>query len=332
MSSGRPEARSEEEREPAFVLEIRRRGGSEPLAFERVLASALAHLRAEALWKTAAQLGRPDLSLGDGVRGPFPARAAPGARACSGVAFRVGPDPATAIEITFPLASFVPVAERAAGRLLAAGALRVGDEYTYMLRAACAESAGLPSAVPDSVRAAAPVQRTLPALERRAPAPLVGAAQAVDAEHALAGDHAVLFLRGALERAREIAERGLARHPAIETGGVLLGRRIACPESREVYVLVEEALEAQHTVAKEFSLEFSSETWRRFEHVLARRRVQPATASQLLLGQFHCHPFLPDGGLPPCVDCASRAVCTRSSARPSSDDLRWCRAVFHEAP
>jgi hypothetical protein len=66
--------------------------------------------------------------------------------------------------------------------------------------------------------------------------------------------------------------------------------------------------------------------------VLARRRAQTATASQLLIGQFHVHPFLPDLGAPPCADCAGRAVCTRSSARPSSDDLHWCRAVFHEAP
>ncbi len=332
MESGRPDARTEEEREFAFALEIRRRDGSEVLALERVLASDLADLRAEAHWRGATRRGRPDLLLEDGVRGPLPARAGPDARSCDAVAFRVGLSASAAAEITFARESFVPVARRAAARLLAAGVLRVGDAYAYVLRTVPGESGGGPAVVPGAVRAAAPSRSTLPALERRELAPLLAAAQAVDAEHALADDHVVVFARAALERARVIAERGLAQRPGVETGGVLLGRRVACPASGEAYVLVEEALEAQHTVAQEFSLEFSSETWRRFAAVLERRRAQVDTAGQLLLGQFHVHPFLPDGGIPACADCARRAVCTRSSAQPSADDVRWCRAVFHETP
>jgi len=330
MTSGRPDTRTEEGRQRAFSLELRRRGGSEVLALERVLASDLGDLSAEALWRAATCRGRPDLSLEEAVSGPFPATSGADARSC--LAFRVGLDPATAVEITFPLESLAPVARRAATRLLAAGVLRAGDEFVYALRLAAAESRDIGGLGSGSVRAVAPVKRTLPALERRELAPLLAGAEAVDAEHALPGEHAVVFARPALARARAIAERGLSERPAIETGGVLLGRRAACPVSGEAYVLVEEALEAQHTLAKEFSLEFLGESWRRFEQVLARRRAQPATATQLLIGQFHCHPFLPDGGLPPCADCARRAVCTRSSARPSSDDARWCRAVFHEAP
>lgn len=339
MTPGRPDTRTESERAHAFSIEIRRANGTDVLALEPVLASDLADLRAEALWLGAARRGRPDLTLEDGVRGPLPALLARDGRTSGAVVFQIGAAAAPpAVEVSFPHHCFAPVAQRAAARCLAEGRLRPGDEYTYRLLLTAEEpsDAGRPGAREGTgsalVRAAAPLARTLPAFARRELATLLSGARAVDAEHAPAGDHAVVFLRTVLERARAIAERGLTHRPPLETGGILLGQRLACPASGEAYVLVEEALEAQHTVAAEFSLEFSSETWCRFAAVLQRRRAHAATAGQLLIGQFHVHPFLPDGGLAPCADCARRALCTRSSARPSADDARWCRAVFHEAP
>jgi hypothetical protein len=330
MTTGRPDARGQGERAPAFAVEIRRASRAGILALERVLDSDLADLCAEALWKGAARRGRPDLTLEEGVRGPLPADLRSDGRSCAGVTFSVGSGAGAAV--TFPRECFAPVAHRAAARLVAAGVLQAGDEFTYSLSLAAGDGPARERAEPGPVRARAPVERTLPAFERCELAPLLARARPCDAEHALADDHAVVLARTALERARTIAERGLARRPPLETGGVLLGRRVACPRSGEAYVVVEEALEAESAIAAEFSLEFSSETWRRFEGVLRRRSAHAATASQLLVGQFHVHPFLPDGGLAPCADCARRATCSRSSARPSAEDARWCRAVFHEAP
>ena len=103
---------------------------------EPVLGSDLVDLRSEALWNGATRRGHPELTPESGVRGPFPALGGGVAGSSAALVFRVG-GAADATEITFRRECFLGVAQRATARLVAAGALRAGDEFEcakYRLR------------------------------------------------------------------------------------------------------------------------------------------------------------------------------------------------------
>ncbi len=99
-----------------------------------------------------------------------------------------------------------------------------------------------------------------------------------------------------------------------------------------MFAVVVDVLVAAHSEATTYSLTYSGKTWARIQAVMRAKRAYPATRSHRLLGQVHGHSFLPLDGAEPCEDCAVRAVCSRTTAFLSLDDLAWCRAVFRREP
>lgn len=142
----------------------------------------------------------------------------------------------------------------------------------------------------------------------------------------------VFFTRSARRRAERVSRKGGDVSPPVETGGLLLGPLCRCPETGQVFAVVEQVIEATDSEATKYSLTYSGPTWARIQAMLRARRAQPETRHHRVLGQCHGHNFLPFEGAEPCEACALVAVCTRSSAYLSSEDRTWCRAVFSGEP
>ncbi len=142
----------------------------------------------------------------------------------------------------------------------------------------------------------------------------------------------VVYLRSAFDKAAAIARKGAAMTPAVETGGLLLGRLFWCPETHQLFGVIEDALEAAQTEGTTYSLTFTSETWGRVQAVLKARQRSPSTRGQRLVGQFHGHNFIPFSQGATCDGCPSQGECSISTAYLSESDRKWCRAVFPREP
>jgi hypothetical protein len=142
----------------------------------------------------------------------------------------------------------------------------------------------------------------------------------------------VFYTEDALAGAESFARKGARLQPPVETGAVLVGGLFSCPETHDLFVVVIDVLEVMDAQQEEFALTYSGKTWARIQAVMRAKRAHPATRSHRLLGQVHGHSFLPLDGAEPCEDCALRAVCSRTTAFLSLDDLAWCRAVFRREP
>ncbi len=142
----------------------------------------------------------------------------------------------------------------------------------------------------------------------------------------------IFYTEAALLRAEALSRKGADSHPAVETGGVLIGSLARCPETHDLFVLVLDVLEAADAQQKEFSLYYSSRTWGRIQAVMKAMQAQPATRTYRIVGQCHGHSFLPANGAPPCEVCPRVEVCGRTSVFVSTDDINWARAVFRRQP
>ncbi|MBW2274722.1 MAG: hypothetical protein JRG96_15755, partial [Deltaproteobacteria bacterium] len=142
----------------------------------------------------------------------------------------------------------------------------------------------------------------------------------------------VFYTRRALVKAEVAARSGASARPPVETGGLLLGRLCWCPDTRTLYAVVEDVLEASHAEGTTYTLTFTGETWGRIQAVLRARQRQPATRTQRILGQCHGHSFLPYDQGETCDGCPSQGTCKLSTAYLSESDRRWCRAVFTREP
>jgi hypothetical protein len=140
------------------------------------------------------------------------------------------------------------------------------------------------------------------------------------------------YTEAALVRAEDFARKGARSNPPLETGCMMAGPLCICPETREIFVVVLDVLEAAEAEQKEFSLFYSSRTWTRIQSVMKAMQAQPATRSYRVVGQGHGHNFMPGGGAAPCEACPKMSVCGRTSVFVSSDDVNWSRAVFRRQP
>jgi hypothetical protein len=224
------------------------------------------------------------------------------------------------------------VAARAARRLILEGVLNAGELYYYDLLFE-GDSGSYRARTSRRLRPAAlgVPSSSDPVVLRSPLRPLLDRAEAVGAP--VGGDHfPVFYLKSAREKAEHVSRKGGDSHPPIETGGVLIGWLGWCPEMSEFFAVIVDVLEAVNTEATTHTLTFSDRTWARIQAVMKAKQEHPSTRGQLIVGQTHGHSFLPLGGATPCADCHEREVCSLTTAYLSSQDLAWCRAVFHAQP
>jgi hypothetical protein len=318
--------------ECALVVDVY--GQREPhrrLASEPVGAGDLQDACAEARWNATLRRGRPEFPLRTDGFSLRPLQRDDGRPHCTGFVLDAASPAGDPVSSRFPIDSLDPVAERCAQRLLAQGVLAGDDVYTYKVRALPqGEAPALaPSALAPGVRIVERAAQKAPPCVRLPLAPLLERSTPVDA----GGDadlHPVFYTADALARSERFSRRGAERTPAVETGCVLVGALCSCPDSGEMFVCIVDALEATDTDGTTFSLSYSSATWARLQAILRARAQQQGTRAHRILGQAHGHSFLPPGE--PCAACATAAVCGRTTAFLSTDDLRWCRAVFPRQP
>jgi hypothetical protein len=118
----------------------------------------------------------------------------------------------------------------------------------------------------------------------------------------------------------------------VETGGLLVGPLCSCPDTGELFAVVTDVLEAEHADQSTHSLTFSAATWDQLESQLSVLQQQPRARRHRILGQVHGHSFLPFEGAEACEACATREVCTRSSAFLSEADIAFCKSLFPAQP
>lgn len=229
----------------------------------------------------------------------------------------------------FTIHSLEGVAARGARRLIARGEMRQGDRYFFEIDAT--RDNGEHKVPADDVLTLEGHTTTSPIVPLEIPiSPLLERSRHVGPPDPNA--FKVFYTEDALARVEELARRGGAVEPAVETGGVLVGSLARCPISADLFVLVLDVLEASGADQKEFSLYYSSDTWGRIQTVMRAMQSQAETRTFRIVGQTHGHNFLPDGGAPPCAACLQLDVCGRSSVFVSTDDVNWARAVFRRQP
>ncbi|MBW1883101.1 MAG: hypothetical protein JRJ58_06205 [Deltaproteobacteria bacterium] len=142
----------------------------------------------------------------------------------------------------------------------------------------------------------------------------------------------VFYTSGALAKAERISRKGASRTPPVETGGLLLGRLYWCSETRSLFGVIDDVLEAAHSEGTTYSLTFTGETWARVQAVLKARQRNPLNRGEQILGQCHGHNFLPFFEGETCDGCPAQGECQLSTAYLSESDRTWCRAVFPREP
>lgn len=331
----------------AMAVLLRREARGPAIAVELVTERDLGEAQAELWLEAFLRQGRVDVPLEDVRAVPRPIYHAPSpeepigssegsaggdGEICLGFRLEAREGTGERIACLFPRTCLEPVAARAAQRLIDAGQLVAGDTYHWELAGAPPELVSrarkrTPTGVllRPSAREAFPVLRT-------PLAPLLQASEPVLASESRDGDLPVFFTRQARERAEEVARRGAACTPPVETGGLLVGPLCSCPETGELFAVVLDVLEATESEATTYSLTYSGSTWAHIQEHMRARRARPDSRSHRLLGQVHGHSFLPMESSLACSECAAFDVCERTTAFLSADDLAWCRAVFSREP
>lgn len=241
----------------------------------------------------------------------------------------------------FPLRSLAHVADRGSKRLLDSGDLKPNDFYHYYL---CAEpkdgetangfapetSRGLQGRVQVRTRALQLIEGRLADYLARS-RPISGPTSEVEANDSEPSPMPV-FITGELwELAHQRARRGGEK----ESGGVFTGRLMRDTASPEVFLVIEECLEASHAEEKEKSVYFTGETWAELSRRLEQRRRRLGRPEEIIVGSVHGHNFAPEAnaeGVKMCEACATRAVCSRTTAVLSTDDQSWHTSVFAGQP
>ncbi len=249
--------------------------------------------------------------------------------ACTGYVLESAGAQQHTVRRRFSVFSLEHVARRAADRLLGEGALQASDDYYYQIT--CDDAAGGGADRPLDVSLPGVQTRVLEPLAIELE-PLLERARPVGPAAAIPGPYRVFYTVAALEAAERCARRGATHHPPVETGGMLVAFLCSCPVSGEFFAVVVEVLEAHDAEQAAYSLAFSARTWTRIRAVMEARQRNAATRGLRIVGQCHGHNFVPAEGAPPCVDCANRSQCTRTSVFVSNDDWNWNRAVFRRQP
>jgi hypothetical protein len=312
--------------ETGLVIDLRAESGGAVLVTEPVRVGDLAEAIDEVWWRGFARRGAFDTDVRDmDLRlAPVPSQKEPGR--CHGFVLETGGADGEKVALTCSLTLFNPVARRCATELCRRGVLKENDTFLYALRSPGGEdsrpihrSTSGQGAVLSRTRDTSFETLSLSSLEECS-RPGVAIAS---------GDHYLFYTETALQRAEAISRQGEQRQPAVESGGVLLGMVGWCPQARDAFVVVVDALEAQDADQEEFSLSFSGRTWSRLQTVLKARRSQPGQQALRILGQTHSHPFSPGE---PCAACPETPDCPKQTAILSDEDRRWSRAVFAGQP
>lgn len=321
-----------------LTFELQQELESSVLHREPVTPADLIDALGELWWNAGPRRGAPELSFGDllGDRGVElrPAFLEGRAPYCSGFTLAApGSSGASGpCSLAFERHCLEHVARRGARGLLQDGVLRPQDTFYYFLRAD--PEGGTSDGSPHSLGTPlADLAAATPSIEHLVHplAPLLERAEVRGPEPDPAR-HPVFFTAEAVARTEQLARRGAGLSPPVETGCVLVGSLVLCPDTGEMYAVVVDALEATDAASSQFHLDFTARTWARIQTILSVRRKQPETRTHRILGQAHSHPFLPAGGAPPCEHCYEVETCSRTTAVLSTDDHDWCRAVFSGEP
>jgi len=271
------------------------------LAVESVTAGDLEDCLAEAWFEACLRRGAPATAFDEveAALAPVFQGTRPGlARSCRGFTLRVRGHTSV-----FSFLALELTAQRAQRSLRASGSIAAGESLSFEVVAEAAESGPEIVARPGHIGPPDLFECVLP-----------------EGGETGAEDYPVFYTRTARELAERIARKGGAKCLPVETGGLLVGRLCRCPESGEIFAIVEDVLAATAAREEPYSLTFSGATWARMQRVMEARRRSPGTRGQRILGQAHGHSFLPLDEQEP------------DTAFLSEEDLRWCRAVFRGEP
>lgn len=311
--------------ETGLVIDLRAEQGGVVLVTEPVRAGDLGEAIDELWWRGFARRGAFDTDARhmDVRLAPIPGKMHP--TRCQGFVLETTGADGEGATLTCSLTTLNPVAQRCATELFRRGVLKEEDTFFYGLRS-----------VVESLR---PIHRTtsgrgaLLSRARDTSFETLSLSSLWECSRPgvpmAAGDHHLFYTETALEHAESISRQGEQQQPAVESGGVLLGLVGWCPETRDAFVVVVDALEAQDADQEEFSLSFSGKTWSRLQTVIRARRSQPGEQALRIVGQTHGHPFSPGE---PCAACPATPECPKHTAILSEDDRRWSRAVFAGQP
>lgn len=220
--------------------------------------------------------------------------------------------------------AFHDVATRGAQPLLEAGVLKPEDLYYYEV----AVQRRPPAAADDVVPSFTVTSKNPPLAYLKVPLkPLLERAKAIGPVED--GEFPVIFTAEAVLEAERYARKGVDADPPAETGAVLIGSLCACPETRELFLVVCDTLEVRDAEGSSFSLSYTDKTWARIQAVMRAKQAEPATRTYRIVGQAHGHNFLPGRS---CAECEKAKQCKLTTAFISADDRTWSRAVFSKQP
>ena len=312
----------------SLTIVLRKGAGAPTLLEEPVTDADLAEARSEAWLNGFLRQGHPDLPL-EAVT----TRVAPlfTDDRCIGFALRAEGSVTPAADgtpsvYTFGVSCLASVAQRASARLVADGRLTENDTYIYELHARTGMTP--PERTPQHAGIKITTRTTPLRFATRQLEPLLAAARQVGeiSDDVLP----VVFTEAAHEKSRLFARRGAGHRPAVETGSILLGELCTCPDSGELLVTVDDAIEVVDAEQQEFSLIPSSRSWARVQAVLDRVTGTDTAGTRRLVGQSHGHNFGLEGE--PCALCATAKQCGRTTVFVSAADRTFMRTVFAGQP
>jgi hypothetical protein len=311
---------------PPLSVQIRADGDGPVLAREPVERSDFAEMVSEAWRETCLRHGQPDATLAGTPMRLEPAFEPGSGRCCTSFRMEVTRPDGQVKHHDFTNRGLRHVADRAVDSLVAANVLKLGQSYVFEVERSCepghpVPAAGLAMRVSVRTPPLAHLNMSLVSLVKRAtPMALPDG-----------GAFPVFYTQSAFAKAEACARRGAQCDPPVESGGVLFGSLVACPESGEYGAVVHDVIEVEEAEETRLSLSYSSRSWMRVEAIQKARQAACPGRAERIIGQCHGHSFLPHAGQV-CAECSKRAACSLTSVYVSQADETWHRAVFARQP
>lgn len=307
-----------------LAVKLRRGEDGPELASRPLRPNDLVDLRGEMWLEFFLRRGMPDVPL-EAVSLKVTPRSPPAALArCEGFVVEASGPHNQSFEREYSMDLFADTATSLAQELIIQGRLGASEPYYWYITGQGARHEPQQPALSFSIAATSePLTYVRHRLDE-----LVRGAETVGTHDER--DMKVFYLRKSLQRAETFARQGAQQHPAVETGAVVVGTLVSCPDTGELFAVVTDALELTDAVEKRFSLAYTGQTWARARAILRARQARHP--SLRMLGQGHGHNFYPADGAPPCELCSQAKVCGRTSVFVSTDDRAWTRAVLSGQP
>lgn len=317
--------------EQALCVMLRLGQDGPTVGYETITDADWVPLRAEVWMSALLRRGFPDFPFEDLVAVARPVIPS-GDRRAKQVSLLTADPKGRRVQVDFSIYAFEPVARRAMARLVRQKVLTTEETAKCYYSVVAAEEGGA-LAEPPQADAIQVVPRRQPLVYLKKPiAPLMAKAKPVG-DTSDKASYPVFMTAEALVKAERMARRGAAVQPPTESGAVLVGPLCSCPDTGEVFGVVYDALEVTDAQATHASLQYTGETWRRIQTVMAARQQAPSSRGDRLLGEAHGHNFLPPHREDiTCPECKQRQTCTITSAFVSSLDLAFHYAVFARQP